>query len=137
MQVQVQKFTRTTWPRSSAVAPPSEGMCTWANTVHLAKRPEARADLFREQLRLLPGRKVPALVDLVVVDEIGIGLLRPTLRHLIELVRGREDLFFGWEFDAAAKKLPDDVIAYYVRGLSDPDSLRASFWIIASGTPWD
>src|SRR5215213_3083911 len=97
MQVSVQKSTRTTWPRSSAgpsgsesshsVAPPSEGMCTWANTVHLAKRPEARADLFREQLRLLPGRKVPAPVDLVEVDEIGIGLLRPTLRHLIELVR--------------------------------------------------
>ena len=42
MHVHVQKFTRTTWPRSSAgpsgselshaVAPPSEGMCTCANT---------------------------------------------------------------------------------------------------------
>jgi len=44
-----------------------------------------------------------------------------------QLVEGREDVFFGWEFDAAAKKLPDDVIAYYVRGLSNPDSLRSSF----------
>ena len=26
-----------------------------------------------------------------------------------QLVAGREDIFFGWEFDAAAKKLPDDV----------------------------
>jgi pimeloyl-ACP methyl ester carboxylesterase len=44
-----------------------------------------------------------------------------------QLVEGREDIFFGWEFDAAAKKLPDDVIAHYVAGLSDPDSLRGSF----------
>jgi pimeloyl-ACP methyl ester carboxylesterase len=44
-----------------------------------------------------------------------------------QLVSGREDLFFGWEFDAAAKKLPDDVIGYYVRALSNPDSLRGSF----------
>ena len=44
-----------------------------------------------------------------------------------QLVVGREDLFFGWEFDAAAKKLPQDVIAYYVGLLSNPDSLRGSF----------
>jgi pimeloyl-ACP methyl ester carboxylesterase len=44
-----------------------------------------------------------------------------------QLVAGREDLFFRWEFDAAAKRLPDDVINYYVGILSDPDSLRGSF----------
>jgi pimeloyl-ACP methyl ester carboxylesterase len=44
-----------------------------------------------------------------------------------QLVKDREDIFFGWEFDAAARKLPDDVIAYYVGLLSDPDSLRGSF----------
>jgi pimeloyl-ACP methyl ester carboxylesterase len=44
-----------------------------------------------------------------------------------QLVAGREDLFFGWEFDAAARKLPKDVIAYYVGLLSNPDSLRGSF----------
>src|SRR4051812_44746234 len=44
-----------------------------------------------------------------------------------QLVTGREDVFFGWEFDAAAKKLPDDVIDYYVAALSNPDSLRGSF----------
>lgn len=43
------------------------------------------------------------------------------------LVTGKERAFFGWEFDAAAKKLPDDVIDYYVRMLSNPDSLRGSF----------
>jgi pimeloyl-ACP methyl ester carboxylesterase len=44
-----------------------------------------------------------------------------------QLVTGNERAFFGWEFDAAAKKLPDDVIDYYVRGLSNPASLRSSF----------
>jgi pimeloyl-ACP methyl ester carboxylesterase len=44
-----------------------------------------------------------------------------------QLVAGREALFFGWEFDAAARKLPVDVIDYYVGLLSDPDALRGSF----------
>src|SRR3954452_15713367 len=44
-----------------------------------------------------------------------------------QLVAGREDLFFRWEFDAGAKKLPDDVINYSVGILSNPDSLRGSF----------
>jgi pimeloyl-ACP methyl ester carboxylesterase len=44
-----------------------------------------------------------------------------------QLVTGREKLFFGWEFEAAAKKLPDDVIDYYVAGVTGPDALRASF----------
>jgi len=44
-----------------------------------------------------------------------------------QLVAGREDLFFRWEFDAAAKRLADDVIGYYVGLLSNPDSLRGSF----------
>ncbi len=52
-----------------------------------------------------------------------------------QLVAGREELFFRWEFDAAAKKLPDEVIRYYVRGLSDPDALRGSFgWYRALDT---
>ena len=52
-----------------------------------------------------------------------------------QLVTGRERIFFAWEFDAAAKKLPDDVIDYYVAGLSDPESLRASFeWYRARDT---
>ena len=44
-----------------------------------------------------------------------------------QLVAGRERIFFDWEFDAAAKKLPDEVIDYYVSLLTDPDALRASF----------
>ena len=44
-----------------------------------------------------------------------------------QLVEGRERIFFAWEFDAAAEKLPDEVIDYYVGLLSDPDALRGSF----------
>jgi pimeloyl-ACP methyl ester carboxylesterase len=46
------------------------------------------------------------------------------------LVRGREDIFFGAEFDASAgsQKLPDDVVDYYIDVLrSDPNALRGSF----------
>ena len=52
-----------------------------------------------------------------------------------QLVAGREDIFFGWEFEAAAKKLPAETIAYYVSQLTDPDALRASFeWYRALDT---
>jgi len=52
-----------------------------------------------------------------------------------QLVAGREDIFYRWEFEAAAKKLPDDVINYYVRMLSNPESLRGSFeWYRALDT---
>ena len=52
-----------------------------------------------------------------------------------QLVAGREDVFFRWEFEAAARKLPDDAINYYVRMLSNPDSLRGSFqWYRALDT---
>jgi pimeloyl-ACP methyl ester carboxylesterase len=44
-----------------------------------------------------------------------------------QLVTGREDVFFRWEFDAAARPLSDRAIDYYVSLLKDPDSLRASF----------
>ena len=45
-----------------------------------------------------------------------------------QLVRGREDIYFGYEFAIqAGKKLPDDVIDYYVGLLTNPDSLRGSF----------
>ena len=52
-----------------------------------------------------------------------------------QLVAGREDVFYRWEFDAAAKPLPDEVIDYYVGLLSNPDSLRGSFgWYRALDT---
>jgi len=46
-----------------------------------------------------------------------------------QLVTGREDIFFGAEFDASAgtHKLPTDVVRYYIDTLKDPDHLRGSF----------
>ena len=44
-----------------------------------------------------------------------------------QLVAGREDIFFGYEFAIQGGKLPDDVIEYYVRLVSQPDALRGSF----------
>jgi pimeloyl-ACP methyl ester carboxylesterase len=46
-----------------------------------------------------------------------------------QLVTGREDIFFGAEFDASAgtNKLPADTVRYYVEGLSDRDALHGSF----------
>jgi pimeloyl-ACP methyl ester carboxylesterase len=45
-----------------------------------------------------------------------------------QLVRGREDIFFGFEFDIfAAKKLPDYAVRYYIDTLRRPDALHTSF----------
>ena len=45
-----------------------------------------------------------------------------------ELIRGREDIYFGYEFSIqAGRKLPDDLVAYYVHLVSNPDALRGSF----------
>jgi pimeloyl-ACP methyl ester carboxylesterase len=46
-----------------------------------------------------------------------------------QLVSGREDIFFGAEFDAAAgtTKLDPEAVRYYVDGLRDPDALHGSF----------
>ena len=44
-----------------------------------------------------------------------------------QLVTGREDAFFGYEVAIQGGALPDEVIAYYVRMLSDSDALRGSF----------
>jgi pimeloyl-ACP methyl ester carboxylesterase len=46
------------------------------------------------------------------------------------LVRGREDIFFGAEFDVSAgtRKLPPETVKYYIDRLaSDPEALRGSF----------
>ena len=46
-----------------------------------------------------------------------------------QLVRGREDIFFGYELAiTAGTPLPGDVVKYYVDGIaSDPEALRGSF----------
>jgi hypothetical protein len=65
---------------------PFEGMCR-SSIRSLAKRPEARANLFGEELGLFPGREVAAPVDLVEVNEVGIGPFGPAPRRLILLAR--------------------------------------------------
>src|SRR5262249_10643569 len=52
---------------------------------------EAGANLFAEELGLLPAGEVSALGKLVVVNELGIRLLCPTPRRLVELVREGAD----------------------------------------------
>ena len=46
-----------------------------------------------------------------------------------QLVSGREDIYFGYEFaiQAGKNKLPDEVIDYYVGLLSNPESLHGTF----------
>ena len=45
-----------------------------------------------------------------------------------QLVKGRERVYFGFQFAKAANKLPDHTVRYYVEALAaDPDALRGSF----------
>ena len=45
-----------------------------------------------------------------------------------QLVADREDIYFGFQFAKAARKLPGHVVRYYVDALAaDPDALRGSF----------
>jgi len=66
------------------------GVCTPITTSVIslfAQGSEARANLLAEELRLLPGGKVPASVELVVMNELGVGSFRPTPRGRIDVVR--------------------------------------------------
>ena len=45
-----------------------------------------------------------------------------------QLVAGREDLYFGFQFDKGGRKLPDYAVEYYIDTIaSSPDALRGSF----------
>jgi len=45
-----------------------------------------------------------------------------------QLIAEREELYFGFQFARAAKKLPDDAVRYYVGILAaNPDALRGNF----------
>ncbi len=43
-----------------------------------------------------------------------------------QLITGREDIYFGYEFAIQGGTVPADLIAYYVSLVSNPDSLRGS-----------
>ena len=53
------------------------------------QRSKRRANVFGEELRLFPGRKVSAHVVLLVKHQFGIRLFRPALRRRIDLVGKR------------------------------------------------
>src|SRR6185312_5042815 len=65
-----------------STTPPRRNRWTAAEAPGLgsAQGTERRADLAREQLRLLPGGEVPAAVDLVEVRQARIRRLRPAAR---------------------------------------------------------
>src|SRR5438445_12774223 len=65
--------------------------CAPRSSARFAEGSEAGPNLFREGLRLLPGGKVAALIELVVMNELGIGALRPAPRSLVELFGKRAD----------------------------------------------
>jgi pimeloyl-ACP methyl ester carboxylesterase len=45
-----------------------------------------------------------------------------------QLVKGREALYFGFQFDKGGRKLPDYAVEYYIDAIaSDPEALRGSF----------
>src|SRR5262249_36925042 len=60
--------------------------CAPLTNCRSAQRLERGSHLGREELRLFPGREVPALVSDVVVDEGVVRALHPVLRRLEELV---------------------------------------------------
>src|SRR5262249_47028299 len=71
--------TRASCPRGNSTAPLS---AQWS---------EARAQLFDEELRLLPGGEVAAPVDLVEVREVGVDRLDPAARGSPELAGERRE----------------------------------------------
>src|SRR5215217_6150097 len=94
----------------------------------------------RVVLTVLPGVLLPPIppfepTPLFVPDPLNNRLWHLAFNRvndpLIEqLVTGHEDIFFGYEFNIQAgegKKLPPDLIDYYVRLYSNPDALRGSF----------
>jgi len=85
----------------------------------------------RVALAEIPGPPMPSASPPVFVP----GQVNNRLWHLAfnrvdnlpeQLIAGREDIFFGYEFAIQGGKLPDDLIKYYVSLVSNPDSLRGS-----------
>src|SRR5205823_12808604 len=73
-----------------------------------AQRPERRPDLGREQLGLLPGGEVAALVDLVEVGEVGVDLLGPAARGprwQSRSIPGRRAASSSWRMAAKASSV--------------------------------
>src|SRR5580658_5011173 len=79
-------------------------MAAPARKAQSAQRPEPGSHLRRKDLRLLPGGEMTAFVEPVVVDELGIGPLRPAPRRWIEFVG--EDAHGNRDGDALDVEIP-------------------------------
>ena len=80
----------------------------------------------------LPG--VSPSPPLFAVARLNNALWHFTFNRLAEvndqLVTGREEIYFGWQFATkAAKKLPGYAVRHYIDALTDPEALHASFAI--------
>src|SRR5260370_24042036 len=90
-------------------------------TFELPQRSEPRAQLWHEEPRLFPGREVPALVEFVVVDELGVRALRPAPRSGTEIIR--EDAHRDGDGDALRGKEGELVLPVQTGG-RDPRILE-------------
>src|SRR4026207_1452000 len=69
----------------------SSGHETAIDFFNLPQRLEPRAEVAHQELRLFPCREVPALVVLVVEQQVVVGALGPTPRSLVDLLRKDAD----------------------------------------------
>lgn len=85
----------------------------------------------RVALAEIPGPPAPAASPPVFVP----GAVNNKLWHIPfnrvetlpeQLITGREDVYFGYEFAIQGGKLPGDLVDYYVGLVSNPESLRGS-----------
>src|SRR5579864_399087 len=79
-------FGRVPGNRFSATIILFVGLFAQSRSHRFAQWLEACAHLFAKELRLLPGREMAAFGELVVMDELGVSLLGPALRRLVDLI---------------------------------------------------
>ena len=112
-----------------AVAGHDTGM--WIGYALAADHP-SRVDRLAVAETPLPG--VSPSPPLFAPDRLNNALWHFAFNRLAEvndqLVTGREEVYFGWQFATkAAKKLPDYADGHYIDTLTDPEALHASFAI--------
>ena len=96
-----------------------------------ADHPDRVDRLVVAEARLLPG--VSPSPPLIGPKQVNDGLWHIAVNRLAEvneqLIKGREEIYFGWQFATKpAKPLPDYAVRYYIDTLaSDAEALRGSF----------
>jgi pimeloyl-ACP methyl ester carboxylesterase len=96
-----------------------------------ADHPERLDRLVVVDARLLPG--VSPSPPLIGPKEVNDGLWHIAVNRLagvnVQLIQGREEIYFGWQFaNKPARPLPDYAVSYYIGTLAaDGEALRGSF----------